>query len=426
MDFNPSRSLAETLDSSDPLASFRERFVITDPGLIYLDGNSLGRLTHASSDRVQALVDQQWGHDLIRGWNRNWWEAPARVGEKIAPLVGSAPGQVIVCDTVSINLFKLVAAALALRPGRTRIITDTLNFPSDLYILQGLVRLLSSTACPYTMLRIGSRDGDITPDLDELEGAIDDQTALVTLSHVTFKSGYLYDMARITELAHRHGALVVWDLSHSAGALPIALDDCNVDFALGCTYKYLNGGPGSPAFLYVRKDLQEQCLSPICGWWGQNTPFAFGLDYTPAQGVARFLSGSQPILSMQVMESALDPLLEAGMPAVRLKSVQLSEYMLYLADSLLVPLGFQVGSPRDPARRGSHISLRHAEGYRINRALIEEMNLLPDFREPDNLRLGLAPLYTSFCDVWEGVDRIRRVVQEQLFLHYPPERQTVT
>ena len=423
MDFHPSHAFAENLDNQDPLAAFRLRFIIPDPDLIYLDGNSLGRLTYASLARIQPLLEQEWGRDLIRAWNDNWWEAPVRVGGKIARLVGAAPGQVVACDTVSINLFKLAAAALQLRPDRTRIVTDTLNFPSDLYILQGLVRLLGGR---HTILRIGSNDGDVTPDLDALAAALDHTTALLTLSHVTFKSGYLYDMAAITALAHRCGALVLWDLSHSGGALPVALDACNADFAIGCTYKYLNGGPGAPAFLYVRKELQEQVISPICGWWGQNAPFDFGLDYTPAAGVARFLTGSQPVLSLLAMEAALDPLLEAGIDALRAKSVLLGEYMLSLADHLLAPLGFELGSPRDSGKRGSHISLRHPEGYRINRALIEEMNLLPDFRAPDNLRLGLAPLYTSFADVWEGVDRIRRVTQEKLYLNYPAERQTVT
>jgi kynureninase len=423
MNFDPSRAFAENLDSQDPLALFRSRFVILDPDLIYLDGNSLGRLTQASHVRLTCLVEEEWSRNLIRGWNAGWWQAPIRVGEKIARLVGAAPGQVVVCDTVSINLFKLAAAAMALRPDRSIIITDALNFPSDLYILQGLTRQLGNR---HTIIRIGSQDGDITPDLEALTSAIDDSTALVTLSHVTFKSGYLYDMTTITELAHRHGALVLWDLSHSAGALPVALDDCNADFAIGCTYKYLNGGPGSPAFLYVRKDLQEQVLSPIWGWWGRAAPFDFDLDYAPAAGVERFLSGSQPILSMLTMEAALDPLLEAGMEAVRVKSVLLSEYLISLAGTLLTPLGFSLGSPRDSQMRGSHVSLRHPEGYRINRSLIEEMNVLPDFRAPDNLRLGLTPLYTTFCDVWEGLERIRRVVEEKRYLKFGSERQVVT
>jgi kynureninase len=423
MEIQPSRSFAEALDEQDPLSSFRSRFVIADPGLIYLDGNSLGRLTNASLARIRSLMDQEWGCDLIRSWNKNWWDAPIRIGEKIARLVGAAPGQMVACDTVSINLFKLAASALALHPDRSCIVTDTLNFPSDLYILQGLISLLGNR---HTLIRIGSQDGDITPDLDSLVDAIDNNTALVTLSHVTFKSGYLYDMAAITKLAHRNGALVIWDLSHSAGAAPVLLDACEADFAIGCTYKYLNGGPGSPAFLYVRKDLQDQVVSPICGWWGQNSPFAFGLDYNPAPGAARFLAGSQPIISLLAMEAALQPSMDAGMDALRAKSQLLSEYLIALTDAILAPLGFFLGSPRASERRGSHVSFRHSEGYRINRALIEEMNVLPDFREPDNLRLGLAPLYTSFTDVWEAVDRIRQVVAEGRYLKYPSMRQTVT
>ena len=423
MGFQPTRSYAAKMDNLDPLARFRSRFMIEESDLIYLDGNSLGRLTHASLARLRPLVENEWGCDLTRAWNKDWWEAPIRVGGRIAHLLGAGPDQTIACDTVSVNLFKLASAALAMRPDRTRIVTDTLNFPSDLYILQGLVHLLGDR---HTILRIGSLDNDVTPDLDELAAAIDNTTALVTLSHVTFKSGYQYDMTAITELAHRHGALILWDLSHSAGAVPVDLDACNVDFAIGCTYKYLNGGPGAPAFLYVRSDLQEQTVSPICGWWGQKQPFAFSLDYTPAPGVARFLSGSQPILSLLAMEAALDPLLDAGMEALRHKSLLLSEYLIYLTDTLLVPLGFRLGSPRAAERRGSHISLRHLEGYRINRAMIEEMNILPDFREPDNLRLGLAPLYTRFVDIWEGVDRIRRVVAQNLYKKYPSDRQTVT
>lgn len=422
MEFETTRTFAQELDRQDPLADFRQRFAIPDPDLIYLDGNSLGRPTRASAERLQRLMSE-WEHDLIRGYNKDWWHAPGRVGDKIGRLIGAAPGQVVACDTVSINLFKLAWAALSLRPERTRIVTDTLNFPSDLYILQGLTRLLGDR---HTIVRIGSKDGDITPDLDALETAIDKSTALVTLSHVTFKSGYLYDMAAVTELAHKRGALVVWDLSHSAGALPIALDDCNVDFAVGCTYKYLNGGPGSPAFLYVRKDLQEKVVSPIWGWWAQKNPFAFDLDYTPAPGIARFLSGSQPALSLLTMEAALDPLLEAGMEAVRAKSLLLSEYLIHLTGVFLAPLGFRLGTPRIQERRGSHVSIRHAEGYRINRALIEEMNVIPDFREPDNLRLGLAPLYLSFEEVWQGVDRIRRIVAEKRYKKYPQEKLTVT
>ena len=422
-DFQTSKDYAVRFDEQDKLASYRNDFVITDPDLVYFDGNSLGRLTKASVERARQIIEEEWGKELIRGWNKGWWESPARVGEKIARLIGAAAGQVIVGDITSINLFKLTMAALALLPERKCILTDTLNFPSDLYILQGCVQLLGDK---HKIVRIGSRDGDITPDLATLERAINNDTALVTLSHVVFKSGYLYDMAAVTELAHLKGALVLWDLSHSVGVVPIALDQCKVDFAIGCTYKYLNGGPGAPAFLYVNQSLQDRVSSPIWSWWGQNQPFAFDLDYAPASGVNRFLTGTQPMLSLLTMEAALDPLLEAGMEAIRTKSVLLTEYASYLTDHLLVPLGFSLGSPRDPARRGSHISVRHEEGYRISRALIEEMNLIPDFREPDNIRLGFAPLYTTFHEVWEGFNRIHNVMAEKRYENFPKQRATVT
>ncbi len=421
--FQPGQDFAAQLDRDDPLAPFRDQFVIANPGMIYLDGNSLGRMPVRTIKRMQEVMEHEWGHELVRSWGKNWWDAPLRVGDKIAPLIGAAPGQVIVTDTVSVNLYKLAAAALSFRPEKTHIITDTLNFPSDLYVLQGLVRTLGGR---HEIARIGSQDDDITPDLDALAAAIDDNTALVTLSHVEFKSGYLYDLAEITALAHLHGALVLWDLSHSVGVIPISVDACNVDFAVGCTYKYLNGGPGSPAFLYVRSDLQEQVLSPICGWWGQKTPFAFGLDYNPAQGIARFLAGTQPILSLLTMEAGLEPTIEAGLSNLRAKSVLMTEYLIYLFDVFLAPLGFILGSPRDPGRRGSHVSLRHPEGYRINRTLIDEMNVIPDFRHPDNLRLGLAPLYTTFSEIWEAIMRLSAVVKEKRYLKYPSSRQTVT
>ena len=432
-----SRQYAQQLDKTDSLAPYREQFAINDPGLIYLDGNSLGRMPKAVVERMQRAVKDEWGSDLIRGWNKGWWEAPARVGDKIASLLGAGHGQVIVSDQTSLNLYKLATAALTLRHDRKRIITDTFNFPSDLYILEGIVKLLaadgrvaphdsSGAYRDHEITRIGAVDDDITPDIAALESAIDEDTALVTLSHVTFKSGYLYDMQRITDLAHRKGALVLWDLSHSAGALPVELDKCNVDFAIGCTYKYLNGGPGAPAFLYVNRSLQNEAMSPIWGWWGQNNPFAFDLDYEAAPGVQRFLTGTAPMLSMIAMEEAMTPLLEAGMDSLRAKSVLMTDYASYLTDSLLAPLGFTLGSPRDSARRGSHISIRHEEGYRINRALIDEMNVIPDFREPDNIRLGFAPLYISFTDVWEGFDRIKKVVDEKRYEKYPKQRLVVT
>ena len=434
MNFSLARAFAQELDQQDSLAPYREQFVVNDPDLIYLDGNSLGRLPKKVVKRLQKVVEEEWGTDLIRGWNKGWWEASTRTGEKIALLLGAAEGQVVVGDQTSINLFKLATAALTLNSERKRIVTDTFNFPSDLYILQGIVKLLSSPSPilgedqggGYEIIRVGAQDNDITPDLAALEAAINEDTALVTLSHVTFKSGYLYDMAYVTELAHHKGALVLWDLSHSAGAVPIELDKCSVDFAIGCTYKYLNGGPGAPAFLYVNKALQNDAISPIWGWWGQSNPFEFDLNYQPAPGVQRFLAGTAPMLSMLAMEAALTPLLDAGMNALRTKSILMTDYASFLTDHLLAPLGFSLGSPRDSAKRGSHISIRHAEGYRINRALIDEMNVIPDFRDPDNIRLGFAPLYISFTDIWEGFDRISKVVEEKHFEKYPRQRLTVT
>jgi len=433
--FSPSFDFAKQLDFQDALASYRDQFVIPDPDLIYLDGNSLGRMPRAAAERARQIVDEEWGGDLIRGWNRGWWEAPSRIGDKIGQLIGAEPGQVMVSDTTSINLFKLAMAALTHQPQKKRIITDTLNFPSDLYVLQGCVQLMSPSpagrgvrgeGANHEIIRIGSLDNDLTPDLASLESAINEDTALVTLSHVVFKSGFIYDMQHITELAHTKGALVLWDLSHSVGSVPTALDDCSVDLAIGCTYKYLNGGPGSPAFLYVNKKIQETLSSPIWGWWGQNKPFDFGLDYEPAPGVQRFLAGTQPMISLLTMEASLDSILNAGMDAIRAKSMLMTDYAAFLTDTWLAPLGFSLGSPRDSAIRGSHISIRHADGYRINRALIEEMNVIPDFREPDNIRLGFAPLYTSFTEIREGFDRIKRVMEEKRYEKYPKQKLTVT
>ena len=413
---------ARRLDVEDELARFREAFVIDDPELIYLDGNSLGRLPRQTAERMATVVTKEWGRDLIRGWNAGWYGAPGRLGDKVGRLVGAASGQVVVSDSTSVNLFKLVMAALSLQPGRDRIVSDVLNFPSDLYILQGCVQLLGNR---HRLHLVPSADG-IATDPAALLPAIDERTALVTLSHVTFKSGFLYDAAAVTEKARQVGALVLWDLSHSVGVVPIDLDGWGADLAVGCSYKYLNGGPGAPAFIYVRRDLHERTRSPIWGWFGQRAPFGFDLDYEPAEGVARFLAGTPPILSLLALDAALDLTLEAGIERIRRKSVRLTSYLIYLVDTVLAPLGFRLGTPREPAQRGSHVSIRHPEGYRIAQALIEEMQVLPDFREPDNIRLGLAPIYTSFSEVWEAVDRVRRAVVEEQYLKYPHQRSQVT
>jgi kynureninase len=420
--FSPTCDYAHRLDAQDPLARFRDEFFISDPRLIYLDGNSLGRLPKRTAAVVERLTKQQWGESLIRGWGEGWYDAPQRIGDKIGRLIGAGAGQVIACDSTTTNLYKLVMTALALRPGRKKIISDTLNFPSDVYILQGCMHSLNQG---HELTLIEPADG-IGVDVDTLCAAIDQETALVTLSHVVFKSGYLYDAAEITRRAHAAGALVLWDLSHAAGAVPVCLDEWEADFAVGCTYKYLNGGPGAPAFLYVRRDLQEQAISPIWGWFGQRAPFAFELDYQPGAGVSRFLCGTPSILSLLAVEPGVDLLLEAGMEGLRAKSLRQTGYLIELFDQRLAPLGFSLGSPREDAQRGSHVSVRHPEGYRINRALIDELNVLPDFREPDNIRLGITPLYTTFSEIWEGVARIAQVVEEARYQKYPAERATVT
>jgi kynureninase len=420
--FESGLDYAQRMDAEDPLASFRSTFVVAEPDLVYMDGNSLGRLSYGSVERLERVVREEWGRKLIRSWNDHWWNSPSRVGEKIAKLVGAGPGQVVVSDSTSVNFFKLVMSALGFRPGRHRIVSDVFNFPSDLYVLQGCIRLLGNR---HTLHLVPSAD-KITIDPQTLYNEIDMDTALVTLSHVVFKSGYLHDAKAVTERAHRMGALVLWDLSHSVGAVPIELDQWGIDLAVGCTYKYLNGGPGSPAFLYVRSDLEPTLLSPMWGWYGEQAPFAFNLEYTRAKGIASFLVGTPPILSLLAMEPAVDLVLEAGVDSIREKSVRLTSYLINLFDTALAPLGFTLGSPREASRRGSHVSICHREGDRINQALIREMNVIPDFREPDNIRLGLSPLYTSFADVWEVVDRIKKAVESKSYLQYSATKSGVT
>jgi kynureninase len=435
---------AQILDANDDLAKFRQNFVFADRHLIYLDGNSLGRLPSQAQALIDRVVADEWGEQLIRSWgggeqrgtHGGWFEAPSRLGDLLGRIIGASPGQVVACDSTSVNLFKLVLAALELRPGRLKIVSDRFNFPSDLYILQGCIRLLNQghylclSGQDFAQERIPALSEKVPPDESELLPAllesIDETTALVTLSHVTFKSGFLYDMRAITEKAHAFGALVIWDLSHSAGVVPIELDNWDVDLAVGCTYKYLNGGPGAPAYLYVNHKHQAVARSPVWGWFGQQAPFAFDLDYAPFPGIKRFLAGTPPVISLLALEPGLELTLEAGVARLRQKSIWLTSYLVELHEAFLAPLGFYLASPRDPVQRGSHISLRHPEGYRINRALIGEMNLVPDFREPDHLRLGLAPIYTSFNEVWEGVERIHRVVAEKRYQRYTSKRSTVT
>src|SRR3990172_409658 len=312
---NPDYALQ--LDTQDPLAHFRDEFVIDDPNLIYLDGNSLGRMPKRAAERLRLVIDHEWGRRLIRGWGEGWFNAPQRIGGKIARLIGAQADEVIVADSTSVNLFKLIMAALAARPGRHTVVTEEINFPTDLYVLQGAIKMAGAE---YRLERLRSADG-LTIPTAEVIAALNSDTALVTLTHTAFKSGYVYDMAAITAAAHHAGALALWDLCHSVGALPVDLDACNVDLAVGCTYKYLNGGPGAPAFIYVRRDLQEQLLSPIWGWFGQKGQFDMIPDYEPGPGLQRFLAGTPSLLSLAAVEPGVELLLEAGMDRLRAKSV---------------------------------------------------------------------------------------------------------
>lgn len=420
--FPHSIEYALQLDSRDPLAHFRAEFVIDDPDLIYLDGNSLGRLPKRTAARVRDVLEREWGQRLIRGWGEGWMGAPQRIGAKIARLIGAEADQVIVGDSTTVNIFKLVMAALQARPGRRKIITDDLNFPTDVYVLQGAAKLAGAD---YRVELLRSPDGITLPNA-VVAAAIDQDTALVALAHTAFKSGYVYDMRAITAAAHRAGALMLWDVCHSVGALPLDLPAAQVDLAVGCTYKYLNGGPGSPAFLFVRKDLQTQLLSPIWGWFAQTNQFEMDLNYNPVPNTTRFLAGTPPMLSMAAIEPAVDLILEAGIDCLREKSIQQTEYLIALWQAWLAPLGVKLNSPRDAHCRGSHVSLGHPEGLRIDRALIEEMKVIPDFRFPDNIRLGIAPLYTTYADIYNGMDRLRRVMVERRYEKYSTQRSEVT
>jgi kynureninase len=420
MPFSTQLAYAQHQDKHDLLSAFRRRFVIDDPTLIYLDGNSLGRLPLATRQLMQQTIDEGWGNRLIRSWNEGWFTLAEQIGGKIACLLGALPDEVIVADSTSVNLFKLALAALEIQSKRHKIITDDLNFPSDLYVLQGISRLRAGS---YVQV-VSSPDGIHGP-VEALAEAIDEDTALVVLSHTTFKSSFTYDLTAVTQLAHQTGAIILWDLSHSAGSVPINLNSSNVDLAVGCTYKYLNGGPGAPAFLYMRRDWQEKLHNPIAGWMGQHNPFDFNLGYSPEPGLRHFLSGTPTILSLAAIEPGVDLLLEAGMDKIRTKSVQQSEYLIELWRELLAPIGFRLNSPPAPERRGSHISLGHEEGWRINQALIDQ-NILPDFRRPDNIRLGITPLYTTYEDLWTAVTHLHTIVTQKQYQSYSQSTHTVT
>ena len=428
MKFKADQASAKEMDLQDPIAGFREKFVVSDPDLIYLDGNSLGRLPESTLPHLEHAAKHQWGDQLIRSWNQGWFRKPQALGARLAELIGAEEDEVLICDTTCINLFKLTIAALRSKPNRKKIVSDELNFPSDLYVFQGAADLLGDDRS----LEVIQSTDSIKINYSDLKQAVGVDTALLALTHVAFKSAFMYDMEKTTRIAHQAGALMLWDLSHSVGAVPVDLNSCGADLAVGCTYKYLNGGPGSPAFLYVRKELQEELIPAIWGWFGTKDPFEFNLDYETGEGISRFLVSTPHMLSMLALEPALDIMLEAGIDRLREKSITQTEYLIFLFEERLKELGFKLGSPRDAGQRGSHVSLRHPEAYRICKALISPLpdenapTVIPDFRSPDNIRLGIAPLYTRYQDIYRALERLGQIVQEKIYLKYPEERSAVT
>ena len=396
-------SRARSLDAADPLAQYRARFAIPD-GVVYLDGNSLGALPLATKDRLAKLVQGEWGDDLIRGWNPtdrggDWIAMPQRIGAIIAPLIGAGQDEVIACDSVSVNLAKLIGAALAMRPGRKVVLSEPGNFPTDLYMVQG----------SDAQQRLAERDAII--DVLAAEGS---DVALLLLTHVHYKTGAMHDMAALTRAAHQAGALVLWDLSHSGGAVSVDLNGCDADFAVGCGYKYFNGGPGAPSYLFVAERHQDQLKNPISGWMGHAAPFAFTDDYQPAKGVSRMLAGTPPILAMTALECGVELIAEIGIAPLVAKSRAL---MAFFIDGVAESCpDLPCVSPVDPTQRGSHLSFRHPDAYAICQALIAQ-GVIGDFRDPDLIRFGFAPAYVRFEDAARAVGALAQVLQDETYLN---------
>ena len=396
---------ARRLDDADPLAHLRDRFLgVDDPSVLaYFDGNSLGRPLRATADGMDAFVRQQWGGRLIRGWTDDWLEWPLSVGDRLgAAALGAGPGQVVVADSTTVLLYKLVRAAVDAQPGRSELVVDTDNFPTDRYVVEGIA---AERGLAVRWVETDPATG-ITP--EQVAEVVGPDTAVLVFSHVAYRSAWIADAAAITRLAHDAGALVLWDLSHSVGSVPVSLDDWGADLAVGCSYKYLNGGPGAPAFAYVARRHLDRLRQPVQGWMGRADMFEMGPGYEAAPGVRAVLSGTPPILAMVPLLAGLDLLEEAGIAAVRSKSVLLTQYALELAEAWLVPLGFGIASPRDPARRGGHVTLCRSDARELN-ARVVERGVIPDFRAPDGLRLGLSPLSTSFAEVHRGLEVLREV-----------------
>lgn len=401
---------AHDLDAADPLRSFRERFVAADdPAVVaYLDGNSLGRPPRDLPARMSEFVESAWGTRLIRGWDEGWFELPITLGDRIARVaLGAAAGQTVVGESTTVSLYKLIRTALAARPDRTEIVIDRGNFPTDRYVVDGIA---AETASTVRWIETPPGAG-VTP--DDVAAVVGEQTAVVVLSHIAYRSGYVADIPAITRIVHDSGALVVWDLCHSVGVIPIALDEWEVDFATGCTYKYLNGGPGSPAFLYVRAEHLAGSRPPIQGWMGVADSFRMGPDYEPAAGIRRFVSGTPPITGMIPMQAMLDLIEEAGIDAIRAKSIALTEFAIDLVDDRLAPRGVELSSPRDQRIRGGHITIDHPVFPDLIAGLWQR-DVIPDFRPPTGLRLGLSPLSTSFAEVETAIAAITAALDAAL------------
>ena len=389
----------EAMDAADPLRATRDRFVLPE-GVIYLDGNSLGAASINVFDEIETAARQEWARDLIRAWNTaRWFDMPVELGDRLGRLIGAAPGQSVVCDTTSINIYKVLHAALAMRPERSVIVAEGDSFPTDLYMAEGV-----ASTRPGSVLRL---EGVHAPTIEEL---VDDRVAVILVNHVNYKSGRLRDMAALTRKAHEAGALIVWDLCHTAGALPVDLDGSNADFAIGCTYKYLNGGPGAPAFIYAAKRHHGDIRQPLSGWWGHARPFAFEQGYAAGTGIRRFLCGTQPVLSMRALKGALDLWDDVDMTAVRRKSVALTDLFIRLVEGKCGGFGLELESPRNGAERGSQVSFTHPHGYQVMRALIER-GVIGDFRAPSTMRFGFTPLYVSYRDVWHAVGVLEDILR---------------
>lgn len=402
VDAYDTEAYAAELDRRDPLAGFRDRFLVSDPGLVYLDGNSLGRLPLSTAERLAAATAGEWGGGLVRSWD-HWVDLPRRVGDLLAGgLLGAGEGEVAVSDSTSVNLFKLATAAVDARPGRRAVVTDDDNFPTDRYVLESVARRAGME------LRVVRTDPDEGLDQGALAAAVDGDVALVSLSHVAYRSGALADMGAVNEIAHRAGALVLWDLCHSVGAVPVDLEGTGSDLAVGCTYKYLDAGPGAPALLYVRRALQDRLRQPIWGWFGQEDQFAMGLAYRPRAGIERFLTGTPPVLALYAVEEGARLLVEAGIDRLRAKGVALTEHAARLAAAWLAPLGFRLASPADPLRRGSHLTLHHP-GAAGMVAGLGRRGVVVDYRQPERVRMGASALTTSFTDVYRAMACLREV-----------------